>query len=390
MIRSSIINRLSNGYRSAMNRIRFEMQLSKLLRSKTREYKKDNNFDLNLVECGFQDQPCNFDDETAIQRIVKAYNKAKLIQKSAGPAFQVSNEWLPIYEKPLKKIMAALINEDVGDIKKQYRNFMRADCSTGLHGLPVDMNKVFFSGNISNRNKKRFLCDSIHRHHLWKSLLGDTHTVRDLVAPCIGNPYGSIIEGVFVRSGANYLHYYATAIGRLIRKNEHRIVVELGGGYGGMAYYLCRDNKNLTYVDFDLPENMALTAYYLLNALPKHKVLLFGEAELTPQIVNEYDVIIMPSFEIIKLQNKSIDLIFNSYSLAEMSSETINTYIHEFMRISKGYILHVNHNKVSEVVADNFGIDSTKFNLLYKTPALWNGGRNSNMDEYEYLYNRIQ
>jgi putative sugar O-methyltransferase len=373
-----------------MNRIRFEKQITQLLCRKVREYRNDSNFNLNLVECGFQDQPCNFDDETAIQRIIKAYNKSKLIQRSAGPAFQVSNEWLPIYEKPLKKIMAALKNEDIGDVRRQYHNFMRDDCSTGLHGLPVDMNKLFFSGNISNRNKKRFLCDSIHRYHLWKSLLGDTHTVRNLVAPCIGNPYGSMIDGVFVRTGADYLHYYATVIARLIRKSERRIVVELGGGYGGMAYYLCRDNQNFTYVDFDLPENMALTAYYLLNALPKHKVLLFGEAELTPQIVNEYDIIIMPSFEIMKLQDKSVDVIFNSYSLAEMSAETITTYIHEFMRVNKGYILHVNHNKDSEVVADNFGIDPTQFDLIYKIPAQWNGGRNLNMDEYEYLYKRIQ
>jgi hypothetical protein len=73
-----------------------------------------------------------------------------------------------------------------------------------------------------------------------------------------------------------------------------------------------------------------------------------------------------------------------------MSQETIKTYINEFTRISKGYFLHVNHNKVSEIIADNFGVDLNQFDLLYKIPALWNAGRNLYMDEYEYLYKKIE
>jgi hypothetical protein len=49
----------------------------------------------------------------------------------------------------------------------------------------------------------------------------------------------------------------------------------------------------------------------------------------------------------------------------------------------------VNHNKKSEVVADDFGIDPVRFDLLYKIPALWNAGRDMLMDEYEYLYRKI-
>jgi hypothetical protein len=74
-----------------------------------------------------------------------------------------------------------------------------------------------------------------------------------------------------------------------------------------------------------------------------------------------------------------------------MSPETISVFITEFMRIIKanGYFLHVNHNKNSLVVADDFGVDPVQFGLLYKIPALWNIARNSRMDEYEYLYRRI-
>jgi len=45
-----------------------------------------------------------------------------------------------------------------------------------------------------------------------------------------------------------------------------------------MAYYFIRDNVNSAYIDLDLPENSALTAYYLLKAFPDRRIRLFGEA----------------------------------------------------------------------------------------------------------------
>jgi putative sugar O-methyltransferase len=184
--------------------------------------------------------------------------------------------------------------------------------------------------------------------------------------------------GVLVNCGF-YQHYYAKVLSRLLRGTRKR-VLELGGGHGGMAYFLIRDNPDVTYIDFDLPENAALTAYYLLRAFPNKRVLPFGEEEDLSA-----SIIIMPSFAITELADKSVDVAFNSYSLAEMSRETIDTFVSELMRLASEYILHVNHNRVSKVVADDFGIEG-KFDLLYKIPALWNRG----MDEYEYLYKAIK
>ena len=72
-----------------------------------------------------------------------------------------------------------------------------------------------------------------------------------------------------------------------------------------------------------------------------------------------------------------------------MSKETINHYITNINRLCKNYFLHVNHNKNANVVADNFGVDINIFTLVYKTQALWNYGRNINMDEIEYLYKKL-
>jgi hypothetical protein len=61
---------------------------------------------------------------------------------------------------------------------------------------------------------------------------------------------------------------------------QEKIVVELGGGFGGLAYYLIRDNPQVTYLDFDLPEATALASYYLMRSLPSLSIQLYGEVDL--------------------------------------------------------------------------------------------------------------
>lgn len=355
------------------------------------EYKNDKNFDYKMVYNGFSDhKEESKDDYEILNRICIAYIKAKEVQRNVSPIYSPSNEWLPIYEKPLKEIIEILTKRDIETLSRIYGNFWRDSCSTGLVGLPVNMEKCYFGKKISLRNKIYFLNDAYNRYRLWNSLLGDTHSIKDLESPCIGNPFGYYIDGNFIVSGSDYNHYYATIIGRLLKSAPSKCVVELGAGFGGMAYYLLRDNNDISYVDFDLPENAALTAYYLLKAFPEKKIRLYGEVDSITESLNNNEILIMPSFEIEKLPTGCVGLAFNSYSLAEMSKETVKSYISKFTEMveEKGYIMHINHNKNSEFIADNFGIDPNQFDLLYKIPALWNMGRNSLMDEYEYLYRK--
>lgn len=359
---------------------------------KNREFAFDsNNNTTEWVDKAFAPRKTRLtEDTTILNRIYEAYNKAKEIQKTAKSHYQVSNEWLPIYNSSLKEVMAAFEKKDLEKLGILYQNFMRNQCSAGLVGLPVDMDKCYFSGKISNKDKKLYLYDSLNRFWLWKNLSSKAFDIQSLDSPDIGNPFGYYIDGHFIKTGSDYQHYYAAAIDRLTKSDEHRVIVELGGGYGGMAYYLIRDCKRSTYIDFDLPENLALTTYYLLNAFPDKKILLFGEEDLSDCKLTDYDIVLMPNYEIDKMTDLCSDLVFNSYSLAEMSHETISNYVAVFNRIAKNYIFHVNHTRNSLVSADDFGIDQDKFDLIYKIPALWNAGRNLYMDEYEYLYKRSE
>ncbi|OGR33841.1 MAG: hypothetical protein A2091_02565 [Desulfuromonadales bacterium GWD2_61_12] len=346
---------------------------------------------MNRVSKGFIDRVSPDVDPEILRRIVVSFQKAKRAQQLAASVYQVGNEWLPIYESCMGEIINTLSNGDLPGLQKIYGNFWRDQCSSGLIGFGHDANQKYFGKNISEKDKKTFLADTIHRYNLWMRQLAGQYTASDLAGPDIGNPFGYELDGIFVRSGSDYLHYYSVAIARYLKDVcRHKIVMEVGGGFGGMAYYLLRDNLDITYVDFDLPENMALTAYYLMTAFTDKKILLYGEASLVDVNLNDYAAVIMPNFEIQNMHKLSSDIAFNSYSLAEMSKETIEKYIIEIQRISRKYFLHVNHTRNCVVSADDFGVNAKLFDLMHRAPALWNLGRNPNMDEFEYLYKRIE
>jgi putative sugar O-methyltransferase len=345
------------------------------------------------AENAFQDRKTEVSIEN-IRRIIKSYNLAKAVQQKKEDVYQISNDWIPIYQHHMGTIIEKLQSKDESAVANIYKNFFREHCSVGLHGLPVDMFSTYFSGNTSDELKDYYLRSNFSRFSLWLDTLGKALPISELKSPDVGNPYGVYIDGSFYRHGSEYLHYYATIINRLVGKKFTTHILEIGGGFGGLGYYLMRDNINATYIDCDLPENMALAAFYLMHAMPEKKIGLYGEIDLDLDLDlalsrKDYDAILIPNFEIENIKSSSIDLAFNSYSFAEMSADTIHNYVNHFNRISKKFIYHVNHNRIKQVKADEFNIDLSQFEILFRAPALWNFGVNKDMDEFEYLYKKI-
>ena len=97
------------------------------------------------------------DDSVILKRIIAAYNLAKVTQKNAGEAFNVSNEWLSIYERNLGPVMRALFSEDAAELQRTYQNFFRDPCSTGLAGLPINIPKLFSGGDIKQKFREYIL-----------------------------------------------------------------------------------------------------------------------------------------------------------------------------------------------------------------------------------------
>lgn len=361
--------------------------MNRAIRVGVARFKNDPNYRTDLIPAGFAPRPAPVhDDSVILKRIVAAYQKAKADQRHTSDTFRVSNEWLPVYERTLGPVMRALEQGDLPELNRMYSNFFRDPCSQGLFGFPLDVQKHLFKPDPARKYREIALIDLLHRLGLWKQRTHNAFSVQDLVTPDIGNPYGWIVDGTFIRGGTDYQHYYAHAITSLLPQGQKSIVLELGGGFGGMAYFLLRDNPRVTYADFDLPEALALASYYLLKAFPELPATLYGEAELSPETLSRSRIVMMPSFEILKMKAKSVALAFNSYSLAEMSPSSVHEYIAEMTRSTSGHILHINHNRKALLSADNFGIESHGFKLINKELAGWTSGINPSSDEFEYLY----
>jgi hypothetical protein len=364
--------------------------MNQAIRAGKERFGADINYRPDLVPAWFGQRPeIARDDSVILKRIIAAYKRAKLDQRNAAQEFNVSNEWLPIYERNLGPVMRALLSENIGDVQRMYRNFFRDPCSTGLVGLPIDMAKFFFRGTIKEKYREYFLGDSLHRYALWQKRTGNAYSAKVLASPVVGNSYGYVIEGIFIRAGGDYQHYYAHAIGRLLASSKKKVVTELGGGFGGLAYYLARDNSSVTYVDFDLPETLALASYYLMTTVPNVPITLYGEGGISKEALDAPGILMMPSFEIMKMPSSSVAVSFNSYSLAEMSPSTIQVYIDQIARVTNRHFLHVNHNKKAVLSADNFGVEEHGYKLISRELAGWTLGINPKSDEYEYLYEKV-
>ena len=347
----------------------------------------DPNYRPDLIPACFVPRPGNDEDDSLIlERIIAAYRRAKRKQPESGEAFNVSNEWLAIYEHNLGPVMRALLAGDIAELQRMYRNFFRDPCSTGLAGLPINVPNLFNGGHIKLKYREYIMCDVLHRFDLWRTRTGNKYPAAALSAPVVGNPYGYTVDGVFVRACGDYQHYYAHAIGELLLSTPNQVVLELGGGFGGLAFYLCRDHPQVTFIGFDLPEATALAAYYLMKSLPNVPIRLYGETELSQEALQAPGILLMPSFEILNMPDKSAAVSFNSYSLAEMSASTVKVYLDEIARITQGYFLHVNHTRNAVLSADDFEVERRGFHQLRREVAGWTLGINPSSDEYEFLY----
>jgi putative sugar O-methyltransferase len=168
------------------------------------------------------------------------------------------------------------------------------------------------------------------------------------------------------------------------------IVGELGGGFGGMAYYFSRDNASSCYIDFDLPEILVLSQAYLLSTLDPSEIVLYGEYTEIDAICSRR-VALLPSFCIKDFAESSFDAFFNSYSLSEMDSHSVDVYLSEIARLLKkgSNFLSVNHSRNCLVSVFDYPYGNMGLEVQSAIPALWNTMRTGGGDEFEVLASKI-
>ena len=280
--------------------------------------------------------------------------------------------------------MRALCSHDLDALQRMYANFYRDDCSTGL--LPVQRVKGHYFGNIiRDVHRRLYLVDALYRLDYWKGLTEGRCSVRELAGPETGNPWGVVLEDTLVREGAVYQHYCAQRIAWLLPAGRAAIA-EIGGGFGGMAYYLLRDRPGTTYIDFDVPESIALASYYLLKSFPGLKVVLYGEAELDAETISAADIILMPVSQLGRLPDQAVDLSFSSHALSDLKPEFMAEYLNDIGRITRNHFLYVGSKLSAKALADFSIVPHSQFALLHARPSGWSDHTAPGAGHVEHLY----
>lgn len=321
--------------------------------------------------------------EANVERIIDAYNLA-VDKMQKEHLYYVSDEWVPLFKKYQGEVIESLRSGDVQSVRQTYANFFRDNISAGLCGLPTNM-KRFYRGSASWLDRHWYILDCTWRiSHLNEMHPGVRAT--DLQSPDIGNPYGYYWDGQFVRIGADYQYSFAQILKEQLPQRDSGSVLEIGGGYGGLAYFLLRDcPAGVSYTDIDLPENLALTTFYLMSIFPDANFRLFGENHVAePETAT---ITLLPSYEIEALTPGNYDVAFNSYSFAEMGFDAAQNYLNHLARLNVDKILHVNHTRNSATKADRLAL-SDRYLQVSLEESKWNWGRSLTADEYLFIYSR--
>lgn len=295
-----------------------------------------------------------------ITKLIASYSAAKEQQPFVARPYLPGAEWKIALDTRWQVYRDAITRNDVKRLAQMLRNFFRNEALSGFWGCN-DMFMSFCDLEGGARTSRADLM--MAQYEEWRSLFPTT-PLEELDAPRIGNPWGYVLQGKVLYEPVFEYHYQAHYFQSLLAHLETPIVVEIGGGFGGLAYHILKRAPSVKYIGLDLPENTLLQAYYLSCAFSGARILTYGKeiTMLDRKTIDAYDIILMPNFMMPQIVSSTADLIVNVRSLSEMLSETIEEYIRQIDRIGRLWVFHEN---IFRARTDGlFGIPSADFPKL--------------------------
>jgi len=354
-----LLSRTLAATKRAKARLAAHLRLRAFARHGRRRFQNDPRYNLQSVSEGFASRVDDRDDDKEIlHRICAAYQKAIEKQSSSPQRYQSTERWKQIEKQSLGPVTKPLREGDIQALRSMYRNFYRDPCSAGILGAPNGQPRAYFSGKIKDIYRHFYLSHVLYRLDYWKSVTCGRYLLRDLEGPGVGNPFGVVLDGTLVSVGAEYAHYCAKRVEEESAPGPAAIA-EIKGGFGAIAYFLLRDRPKTTYVDFDLPESVALATYYLMKSFPALSFLCYGEKAITQAAVQEADVVLLPLFELATVPDGLVNLTFTSFGLAAMTPEHTAQCVEDVGRISREKIFLIGNRITGEAAAE-----ATKSKLL--------------------------
>ena len=353
-----------------------------------------DNLNLNFID-GYKDQRSKKDfleiQQNQIIRIIKAYKLAKLEQKKASPEYEIKGLWQEWISVNYKDLIAGLENEDLKVLSELFNNIIREQCTRGLGGY----DEWYRFNSIFGKSYIKYVWMDYYKKLI--NLQGE----KELIFPKVGNLCGVIYNKKIIPIESLRHAYRAEEIKNCLIGLKEKIVVEIGGGYGGLGYQLIsklENYKNNKFILFDIPEVIAISSAFLLTSFPNKKIRLYGEGSISD--TSDFEIGIFPHFKIDDLQEDSIDLFYNSCSFSEMDSVSARKYISIIEKCCRKYFMHDNHEKnfnfrqidgtySKNLIGSKLITETNKFKLIYKKPRTHGLPEDSSFESYEYIYEKL-
>jgi putative sugar O-methyltransferase len=153
------------------------------------------------------------------------------------------------------------------------------------------------------------------------------------------------------------------------KPGEPSIIVELGAGYGRLAFVMKKMLPDCSYIILDLPEALTCSQSWLSRVLPG-EVVLYNETETNDRFDFEYirngKVSFLLPHQIESIESDSVSVFVNVYSFAEMPKQSIDNYFKQLDRITWGVLFTKQRNH--EVNRED-NVDITE--ECYPIPSHW-------------------
>lgn len=347
-------------------------------------YRTASRLLLERVRKGFEDRRTSGGVEETLHRICRAYRAAIALPRQNG--YEATAWWHSLRQTSLRQVLIALEAGDVIALDQMYGNFFRDSCSDGLVGKPLLLSPSLTSG-LRRIHEGAHLTESLCRIERWRSLTSASYDFADLRGPGIGNPFGILLEGSLIVHGAEHSHYGARRIIELTQ-NPDAVVVEIGGGYGGMAYYLLRDSPRLRYWNFDVPESLALAGYYLIQSFPERRTLLHGES-VAARPGDDQAVALLPLSRLGSMPADCADIVFSAHSMSDLSEDATRIYLQQVQRLTRKYFLYQGMMAAAVRLEKMIAHEYRAFALVERKEYVLHGPNRRSHLQCELLYEKL-
>jgi len=104
-------------------------------------------------------------------------------------------------------------------------------------------------------------------------------------------------------------------------------ILEIGGGFGGLAYYIKNAVPKANYFICDLPESLLFSALYLKLTQPQYPLTIYNGSNKADFLENNSGFKLIPNYMFSEfIEDVTIDLAINTLSLSEMSEKQVRYY----------------------------------------------------------------